>query len=307
MGRGLVGDQVGQDVALQQIGEDARGIADEADGARLAGLDVVPHAAQRVFGVFGDFVDVTMVQLAAGAGLVHFHDQGHAVVHGDGQRLRPAHLAQPGRQRPLAAQRRPAGLSRRGSERLEGALQNALRADVDPAPGRHLAVHDQPFGLPAVEVLLGGPVGHDVGVGDEHARGVGVSAEDGHRLAALDKQRLVVFQLAQAAQDGVEGLPVAGRPAAAAVDDQVLRVVGHLGVEVVLDHAIGGLLQPAFTVELGAARGANGAGHKSPRSKIERANVLLNRLAPFAAPVGPRERMIGHGQVQFATYRFPAL
>mgnify|MGYP003380515207 CR=1 FL=1 len=53
------------------------------------------------------------------------------------------------------------------------ALQNALCADVDPTAGGHLAVHDQPLGLQAVEVGLGGPVGDDVAVGDEDARRIG--------------------------------------------------------------------------------------------------------------------------------------
>jgi hypothetical protein len=56
-----------------------------------------------------------------------------------------------------------------------------------------------------------------------------VGAEDRHRLARLHQQRLVRLQLAQAAQDGVEGSPSCARPAAAAIDDQVVRVEGHLG------------------------------------------------------------------------------
>ena len=145
----------------------------------------------------------------------------------------------------------PAAPPRRNPER---ALQDALRADVDPAAGGHLAVHDQPLGLPAVEVLLCGPVGTMLGVGDEHAR---ASAWCGRRprLTALHQQRLVVFQFAQTAQDGVEGVPVAERPAAAAIDDEVLRIARPRPGRGCSGSCGGGLLQPAFC-SAGLCRGA---------------------------------------------------
>ena len=116
---------------------------------------------------------------------VDLDDQGHALVHGDGQRLRAAHLAQAGSEHELALERGPALLAGQAAEGLVGALEDALGADVDPGAGGHLAVHDQALLLPAVEVLLGGPMGDDVAVGDQHARRVLVGAEDGDGLAAL--------------------------------------------------------------------------------------------------------------------------
>ena len=80
------------------------------------------------------------------------------------------------------------------------------------------------------------------------------------RLAGLDEQRLVVPELAQRAHDRVEALPVARGLADPAVDDEVLGALGHLGVEVVHEHAQGGLLLPRPAGERGAARGADGAG-----------------------------------------------
>ena len=50
--------------------------------------------------------------------------------------------------------------------------------------------------------------------------------------------------------------PGAGGLAAAAVDDQVLGPLGDLGVEVVHEHAQGGLLEPALAGQLCAAGGA---------------------------------------------------
>jgi hypothetical protein len=54
----------------------------------------------------------------------------------------------------------------------------------------------------------------------------------------LHQQRLVVASSLQRREDLVEALPVARGAADAAVDHQVLRTLGHLGVEVVLEHAV---------------------------------------------------------------------
>ena len=75
------------------------------------------------------------------------------------------------------------------------------------------------------------------------------------------------------AHDGVEALPVARGLADAAVDDEVLRALGHLGVEVVHQHAQGRFLLPALhesVVPRGArttrAGGAVVVDRASPRS-----------------------------------------
>ena len=96
-------------------------------------------------------------------------------------------------------------------------------ADVDPGAGGHLAVHHQALAIELVEMVPGRPVRHEVGIGDQHARRVGVGAEDADRLARLDEQRLVVLEPAQRRDDAVEALPVARRPADAAVDDELAR------------------------------------------------------------------------------------
>ena len=109
-------------------------------------------------------------------------------------------------------------------------------------------------------MLPGGPLGHQVGIGQQHARRIDVGAEHADRLAGLDQQRLVCLQGAQALQDGLEAFPVARGLADAAVDDQRVGVLGDLGVEVVLQHAVGRLDQPVGAGDVGAARGAHGTG-----------------------------------------------
>jgi hypothetical protein len=78
-------------------------------------------------------------------------------------------------------------------------------------------------------------------------------------LAALHQQGLVVLQLLQRREDRLEAVPVARRLADAAVDDERVRVLGDLGIEVVLDHPERGLDLPVGTGELRAARRAHRA------------------------------------------------
>ena len=131
-------------------------------------------------------------------------------------------------------------------ERLVRALQDALRADVDPRARRHLAVHRQTHRLEAAELLPGRPLGHEVGVRDQHARGPLVGLDDADRLARLHEQRLVALELPQLADDRVERRPRACRATGAAVDDQVVGPLGDLGIEVVHQHPHGGFLLPAL-------------------------------------------------------------
>ena len=151
----------------------------------------------------------------------------------------------------------PIVLARHLDEGLVGALHDALAADVDPRARRHLAEHHQALAVELVEMLPGRPVRHEVGVGDQHARRVGVGAEDADRLARLHQQRLVGLELAQRRDDAVEALPVARRAADAAIDDELVRPLGDLGIEVVHQHAQRRLGQPALgrDVRCRAARG----------------------------------------------------
>ena len=145
-------------------------------------------------------------------GLVALDADRDAVVHGHRERLRAAHAAEPGGQRDGAGQRAAEPLVGDRGERLEGALQDALGADVDPRAGGHLAVHRQPEVLEPAELLPVGPVADQVGVGDQHPRRPLVGAHHADRLAGLHEQRLVVLQRGQRADDRVVGLPARGRP-----------------------------------------------------------------------------------------------
>src|SRR3546814_478622 len=109
-----------------------------------------------------------------------------------GKRLRAPHAAEAGGEDPLALEAAAVMLATHLDKGLVGALHDALAADVDPAAGGHLAVHHQALAIELVEVLPGGPVRDEVGVDDEHARGVGVGGEDADGLAGLHEQGFVV-------------------------------------------------------------------------------------------------------------------
>ena len=63
----------------------------------------------------------------------------------------------------------------------------------------------------------------------------------------------------QLADDRVEGLPRAGGLAGAAVDHQLVRLLGDLGIEVVHQHPERGFLAPAAAAERAAPRRPDGS------------------------------------------------
>ena len=135
-------------------------------------------------------------------------------------------------------------------EGLVGALHDALRADVDPRAGRHLAVHHQALAIEFVEVLPGRPVRHQVGVGDQHARRIDVGRET-RRPACRTGSAGFRRRRVRAATSRIASIafPVARGAADAAVDDELGRIFGDLGIEVVLQHAKRRFGQPAAAAE----------------------------------------------------------
>ena len=61
-------------------------------------------------------------------------------------------------------------------EGLVGSLHNALSSNVNPGPGRHLAVHHQALAVELVEMRPGRPMRHEVRVRDQHPRRIGMGA-----------------------------------------------------------------------------------------------------------------------------------
>src|SRR2546430_2598932 len=173
---------------------------------------------------------------------------------------RPAIAAGPRRDDEPARERSIEVRSRDRREGLIGALENPLRADVDPRPGGHLSVHRQPGILEPAEFVPGRPARDDERVRDEHARRPLMRAEDTHGLAGLHEQGLVILKPRERLKDAVERGPRPCRAPGAAVDDEVFWTLGNVRVEAVLDHAERGLLRPGEAVQGSPARGADDAG-----------------------------------------------
>ena len=175
-------------------------------------------------------------------------------------------------------------------EGFVGALNDALAADIDPRTGRHLAEHHQTLPVEVVEFLERGPVRHDVGIRDQHAGRVGMSAKDADRLARLDQKGLVRLQRLQGRHDPVVAFPVARRPADAAIDHQLLRPFRDLGVQIVHQHAQRRFGQPAPAAEFAAMRRADIA-RVIEAAQVCRASAHFMRSGPGAecpASVSPR-------------------
>ncbi len=249
MGAGLIGHDVGGEAALEERRHDGGGVAHDAHRARLAAVAGVEATADRVVDRAGLLVEVARLEPSTDALAVDVDAQGHATVQRDGQRLGATHPAEAGGERDRAGQRSAEAAPGDLGEALVGALEDSLRADVDPRAGGHLAVHRQPEGLEAAELGPVRPLGHEVGVGDEHPGRPGVGGEHPDRLARLDEQGLVVGERGEGGADGVEGVPRARRPSGAAVHDEVVGSLGHLGIEVVHQHAQRRLGGPRSTGE----------------------------------------------------------
>ena len=262
---GLVRDDVEPLARGRPRGLDLRGVPDQRHRQRLAlGRPRAGHR-ERLGGVVGQPVDVADLVAPPGPRLVDLDRDAGALVHRHGERLRAAHAAEAGGQRHGAAQAPAEVPARELRERLVRALEDPLGADVDPRPGGHLAVHRQALPLELAERVPVRPLADEVRVGDQDPRRPLVGPEHGDRLAGLDEERLVVAQPLELADDRVERLPAPGRAPGAAVDDEVVGVLGDLRVEVVHEHPQDGFLLPAAGLEGRAARRADGAGARRRR------------------------------------------
>ena len=244
--------------ATHELGKEVRRVPDEPDREGRSLLHRLLGPAQCLVERGGRLVEIARLEPPLHARGIHFDREADALVHRDRQRLRAAHAAEPRRERPAPAQGLAAEAPRRGREGLVRSLENPLRADVDPRPGRHLAVHRESLRLERAEFVPRRPRGHEERVRDQHARSLGMRLRDGDRFSRLHEQCLVVVQLAQRADDGVERRPRARRSPRAAVDDEILRSFRHVRIEVVHQHPERCLLVPAAARAVGPARRAHG-------------------------------------------------
>ena len=260
VGAGLVGHGIGPHAALYQFRVYFRGVAEQADrNRRLRGRGLADHG-QRFVQIGRLPVQIARLEPHLDPARPALDREHRGAGHGRGQRLGAAHAAEPAGQDPAAGEVAAVMLPAHLDEGLVGALNDALAADIDPRPGGHLAEHHQSGPVQFVEFLQCRPVGHEVGVGDQHPGRIAMRAEDADRLARLDQQRLVRLEVPQRTHDAVVALPVARRPADAAIDHEFLRPLRDLGIQIVHQHAHRRFGQPALAAQLATVRRADFAG-----------------------------------------------
>ena len=259
VGRGLVRDEIGRGAAGEQplVQVDRVRLHSDRDGPpRLAGVEShVDRPVERVF----PHVQVPRGKTPVDAPGVDLGDQGSGSVHRGRQRLGAAHASQARRHDEPSREVASEVSGSRGGKGLVSALQDSLAPDVDPGSGRHLAVHRETEPLEAPELLSGRPRRHQQRIRDQDAGSVLVRPEDTDGLSGLDEERLVATQPHQSRNDRLEALPVPGGAARAAVHDQLVGLLGDVGVEVVLEHSQRRLLGPTEAADLRAPGSANRA------------------------------------------------
>ena len=245
MRRGLVGDDVDRGATASSSGNELGGVAHHADGQRPAlGHGPRRRAAARRPGR-RPYVQVAVLDAAVDGARVAVDADRDAVVHGDGQRLGAAHAAEAGGQRDRAGERcrrTSWRRRRRRSRRCPGGCPGCrCRSRTRPSSARTWSDPRPPAG----GTPPSSPSRHQVGVGDStrgaHSwvRNTPTGRPDWTSIVSSCSSVVSVRTIAS------KDAPVAGGLARAAVDDELLRVLGHLGVEIVLEHAKRGLLRPA--------------------------------------------------------------
>ena len=259
---GLVGHHVGPDAAPHQLGEDLGGIAEQADRHRLACRLRLLDDRQRLVEVVGLAVEIAGLQPHLDAGRLAFDRQHRGARHGGGERLGAAHAAEPAGQDPAPGEVAAVVPAADLDEGLVGALNDALAADIDPRARRSSG---RTSSGPCVSSSLKWSQVAQCGTRLELAISTrGASSWVRKTPTGLPDWTSSVSSSPRASSGAAtmrsKRLPVARGPADAAIDHQLLRLLGHLGVEIVHQHAQRRLGQPALGAQRRPARAADLAG-----------------------------------------------
>ena len=162
MGRRLVRHEVKRFTVSCQFRHDLCGISLDGDRERTPFGRRRAYAGDAVLERLGGFVEIPRLEPACDPRRVDLDAENRRPGHRRRQRLCSAHPAEAGGEDRAAGQVGRAEMHfARSRERLVGALQDPLGADVDPAPGGHLPEHRQPFGLEAPELVPRRPARHE--------------------------------------------------------------------------------------------------------------------------------------------------
>ena len=247
-------------------------------------------------------VEVAVLDPPVDPRLVALDADHDAVVHGDGERLGAAHAAEPGGQRDRAGQRaaeptcrRPRRTSRRCPAGCPGCRcrSTSRRSSGRTSSARGPRAGGTPPSWPS----------RRPGWSWRSAPAAPTRGCASRRPACRDCTSIVSSSssVAQRAHERVVRLPVAGRLAGAAVDDEVLGTLGVLRVEVVHQHPQRRLGLPRPRGQLGAVGGVDGqprVGRSSCSSPITSSTACTTapeRTSSTAVSISGDEVAVGAG------------
>src|SRR5258708_6472460 len=143
MGAGLVSDDVRNDIAAKQFGQNVSSVSYQADGESASLPAGFGQGLKSLIDAGRDAIAIAAADPFLNALWIHVNAEEARAGHGRGQGLRAAHTAHAAGDDQLPLQAAAKMLAARLGEGLVGALHNPLASDVDPGTSRHLAVHHQ--------------------------------------------------------------------------------------------------------------------------------------------------------------------
>ena len=280
MSRGQISHHIGSHVHREQLLEELDRVQRDPHRQRPRRGHGLPTPGQRLRHVRRGPVDEALVPAALELVRVHLRAEDRAAEHRRyGQRLRRAHPPEPRRHDQTPVKVAGEMLACDGGERLVGALNDPLRADVLPGPRGEPAPGHEPGTLQLVEARRSCEAAHEVAVGHHHQRRDLAGGQHANRLAGLHHQRLTLPEDLEDAHDSLVGGAVAGRLRMRGVDHEIVGALGQL--EVVLEQSEDGLLTPATAAQPLPAGGA----HERGGGRLTHASALVGAPERLASPV----------------------
>ena len=240
MAGGLVAHQIHVDVVVIEVLQQIHDVAVIGHGAGGTSGLMLPGDGHGLLQTVGAVADPALGIAGVDTGVIYLGDDGGGAGDLSSLALGAAHAAETGRDEQTSrqvavigdAQLQPSGVE----QGVEGAVDDALRADVHPSAGSHLAVVGHAQGGGPVEVLLIVEGAHHQTVGDDDPGCQLVGMEQTQRMAGHDNQRLLIGQLLQILLDEPVLHPVLADLAGLAVGHQLIGIQRHVEVQVVVDH-----------------------------------------------------------------------
>ncbi|MPM57010.1 hypothetical protein SDC9_103827 [bioreactor metagenome] len=251
---GLVAQKVNVDIFLIEVLQQIHHVAVIGDGAGSFFGHVLLRHGEGLVQARGLLTDPALGVAGHDAGHIDLGDDGDGAGNFCGLTLGAAHAAKTGGDEQAAGQILIVGNAQLQTARVEQGVErtvdNALRPDVHPAAGGHLAVVGDAQSGGAVKVLLVIKHADHQAVGDNAAGSALVGVEQSQRVTAHDHQRLLVGQHFQILLDETVLHPVLADLTGLAVGHQLVGVQGHVKVQVILDHHLEGLALDAAALVL---------------------------------------------------------